>query len=113
MREEITDTIVWGRVVTNGKEFLLLSERPLQNSVWQKEGTVKWTVAEKDDYVVRNFNPDFSENAAGDFHAVYERSIVVFGSDALIEFYQDPQTIKVKYVIPDELDDDDVTGNPI
>jgi hypothetical protein len=97
-KKNIYDVIAWGRVVVQGKEFLLLSPRPYSSdvvdggvgrSVWQQEGTLKWEVATRSE---------------GEF--IFERSIIVFGQDALIEFYQDPQTIKVNYIVPEEADDD-------
>lgn len=107
--ENIYDIIAWGRVVTQGKEYILLSPKPYHSemmdgkigrSMWQMEGTTKWEVADSNDYKLMNLD-----------ERVYSRSIIIFGSDALIEFYQDPKTIKVKYITPDG--DDDVSGNPI
>ena len=107
-KKNIYDVIAWGRVVVQGKEFLLLSPRPYSSdmvsggvgrSVWQPEGTLKWEVANTDDFV--GFDTD----------AVFNRSIIVFGQDALIEFYQNPHTVKVNYVIFEQ--DDDVSVSPV
>ena len=107
MMENIYDVIAWGRVVTQGKEYLLLSPKPYHSemadgkvarSLWQSENTLKWEVADSDFHELRNTgtyeDPEWSE--------VYTRSLIIFGSDALIEFYQDPETIKVKYVTPSD-----------
>ena len=111
---EIYDVIAWGRVVVQGKEFFLLSPRPYHSemagdkagrSMWQIEGTLKWEVA---DY----YEVESVKNDEGFLEIVFHRSLIIFGSDALIEFYQDPQTIKVKYIIP-EVDDDNVSVSPI
>lgn len=100
-KEEIYDVIAWGRVVIQGKEFYLLSPKPYHSemsddkvghSIWQLEGTLKWEVADTNDWKFINDSLDM----------LYNRSIIVFGSDAFIEFYQDPQTIKVKYIIPED-----------
>lgn len=97
--ENIYDVIAWGRVVTQGKEYLLLSPKPYHSensdgtvarSLWQPEGTLKWEVADSEGYQWK------------DGRLQYVRSIIIFGSDALIEFYQDPKTIKVKYVTPSD-----------
>jgi len=102
--EQIYDVIAWGRVVVQGKEYILLSPRPYSSevvsegvgrSVWQMEGSLKWEVA--------------GTEQATPTGIVYNRSIIIFGQDALIEFYQNPQTIKVKYIIP-ELDDDEIVS---
>lgn len=109
MEENIYDIIAWGRVVTQGKEYILLSPKPYHSensdgtvarSLWQPEGTLKWEVADKDSH-----RTVYSGNPETGYDSVFERSIIIFGSDALIEFYQDPKTIKVKYVTPS---DDDV-----
>jgi len=100
---EIYDVIAWGRVVVQGKEFILLSPRPYHSemagdkvgrSMWQIEGTLKWEVA----------NADTAEEKEvdGQYETVYNRSLIIFGSDALIEFYQDPKSIKVEYIIPED-----------
>ena len=107
--KEIYDIIAWGRVITQGKEYILLSPKPYHSemidgkvvrSLWQVENSLKWEVADSDYHDLRNTatydNPEWSE--------VYYRSIIIFGSDALIEFYQDPKTIKVQYVIPSDDD---------
>ena len=100
--ENIYDVLVWGRVVVQGEEFYLLSPRPyssevvekgVSRSVWQLEGSLKWEVAGVDDYVIK------------DGESFFKRSIIVFGSNVLLEFYQDPQTIKVKYVTPEQDDE--------
>lgn len=101
----VYDVIAWGRVVVQDREFYLLSPKPYHSemadgkvvhSVWQPEGTLKWEVADKDNWKFIGDSVD----------VLFTRSIIVFGSDALLEFYQDPQTIKVKYVTPDEQDDE-------
>ena len=108
MQEYIRDVIAWGRVVVQGREFFLLAPKPYHSemgngvghSVWQPEGTLKWEVADSESYVdvqmVR----------------VYYRSLIIFGSDALIEFFQDPKTIKVSYIVPQDDDDDNVAVAP-
>lgn len=106
MEENIYDIIAWGRVVTQGKEYILLSPKPYHSensdgtvarSLWQPEGTLKWEVASGYP-TLRNTgtidDPEWTE--------VFTRSIIIFGSDSLIEFYQDPKTIKVKYVTPSD-----------
>lgn len=112
MREEIHDVIVWGQVIIQGERFLLLSpapyhsemeDRKIGRSVWQPEGTLKWEVAPVIYRPVRNENDDY--------YTVYDRSIIVFDSSALIEFYQNPKTVKVNYVIIEEGDDNDDTAN--
>jgi len=112
MEENIYDIIAWGRVVTQGKEYILLSPKPyysensdgtVARSLWQPEGTLKWEVASADKVTVRNLG-EVDENNETLLSKLYTRSIIIFGSDSLIEFYQDPKTIKVKYVTP--LDDD-------
>jgi hypothetical protein len=109
--ENIYDIIAWGRVITQGKEYILLSPKPYHSemidgnvvrSLWQVENSLKWEVADKEDRKLMNLDAHFQDNAAGDFDYVYNRSIIIFGSDALIEFYQDPKTIKVQYVIPSD-----------
>jgi len=103
--EQIYDVIAWGRVVVQGKEFYLLAPKPYHSEmddnkvghqVWQLEGTYKWEVADTDYF-----------DGLGD-DAVYSRSIIIFGQDALIEFYQDPQAIKVKYIIPESDDENQI-----
>lgn len=100
--ENIYDVICWGRVVTNGEIFYLLSPRPyhsemdddkVKHSIWQLEGSLKWEVA------------DAGGGEFVDKDIVYERSIIIFGQNALLEFYQDPTTIKVKYITPDDQED--------
>jgi hypothetical protein len=111
--ETIENVIAWGRVFVQGKEYILLSPRPFSSEVvssgvsrstWQGQGSYKWEVADAVKY-----NSQYSDNLDEDGERVwiriYTRSIIIFNSDALIEFYQDPQTIKVKYIIP-EVDDD-------
>lgn len=112
MMENIYDVIAWGRVVVQGKEYLLLSPIPygsdiVENGVgrsfWQAEGTLKWEVADSD-RTRRQITEEFDEDGEQIWVEVYFRSIIIFGSDALIEFYQDPKTIKVKYVTPSDDD---------
>lgn len=109
MMENIYDIIAWGRVVTQGKEYILLSPKPYHSemsdgkvarSLWQPENTLKWEVATAGKYeTVRDGDNEYGEPK---FVGVFVRSIIIFGSDALIEFYQDPKTIKVKYVTPSD-----------
>lgn len=107
----IYDIVCWGRVVVNGEIFFLLSPKPYHSemadgkvghSVWQQENSLKWEVANVT-----------SEKFLGEtIEWVYERSIIIFGQNALLEFYQDPTTIKVRYVTPDD-SEDSVIVNPI
>ena len=116
MQEYIRDVIAWGRVVVQGKEFFLLAPKPYHSemgngvghSVWQPEGTLKWEVADSDSYVIL----PLSENGKNQLVEVYYRSLIIFGSDALIEFFQDPKTIKVSYIVPQDDDDDNVAVAP-
>jgi hypothetical protein len=103
--ENIYDVIAWGRVVVQGREFMLLSPRPYHSdmaedkvgrSIWQIEGTLKWEVA-------GFYGVEYTDNGETESPvSVYQRSLIIFGSDALLEFYQDPKTIKVKYIVPDD-----------
>lgn len=119
MRQETYDVIAWGRVVVADKTFFLLAPKPYHSevndggvghSVWQPEGTLKWEVADCDDYRIDTESKGSNMGISG--VRVYERFIIIFGSDALIEFFQDPKAIKVIYVIPDEDDDDNVAVAP-
>lgn len=109
--ENIYDVIAWGRVVTQGKEYILLSPKPYHSemsdgkvvrSLWQSENTLKWEVVDTDRVTVRNLGEADDEFGEPILSKLYTRSIIIFGSDALIEFYQDPKTIKVKYVTPSD-----------
>lgn len=107
--ENIYDVVNWGRVVVQNSQFYLLAPKPyhsemaddkIGHSVWQLQDTLKWEVADVNDFINR------------DGTLIFKRSIIVFSSDALIEFYQNPETIKVKFITPDE-QDDEIDGSPI
>lgn len=113
--ENIYDVVNWGRVVVQGKEFALLAPKPYHSemaddkvghSVWQPQDTLKWEVACLTDFKLK------MNESTSDYDVIFTRSIIIFGSDALIEFYQNPETIKVKYITPDE-QDDEINGSPI
>lgn len=102
--ENIHDCIAWGRVKVQGREFILLSHRPYHSeiaegkvgrSIWQIEGTLKWEVADPN-------GVEYADKEDGSSVVAYQRSLIIFGSDALLEFYQDPKIIKVKYIIPED-----------
>ncbi len=100
---EIADSLVWGSVRTNGEKFYLLEARPEHADVWMPEGTVKWLVADKDNYIF-----SLRENVN---QPVYKASHLVFGKDACVELLDDPQTsILVEYFSSEE---DDIEGNPV
>lgn len=119
--ENIYDVVNWGRVVVQGKEFALLAPKPYHSemaddkvghSVWQPQDTLKWEVADLHDVTLMNLNGENVNSLNNIYTSVFKRSIIIFGSDALIEFYQNPETIKVKYITPDE-QDDEINGSPI
>ena len=115
MQEYIRDVIAWGRVVVQGKEFFLLAPKPYHSemgngvghSVWQPEGTLKWEVADSERFASVASPEDRNRSVI-----VYFRSLIIFGSDALIEFFQDPKTIKVSFIVPQDDDDDNVAVAP-
>jgi hypothetical protein len=112
--EQIIDIIAWGRVTTvQGKEFFLLAPKPFSSEVvkngvgrstWQTQGSYKWEVADVEHHISQR-TEKLNEFGEETWEYIYTRSIIIFNQEtSLIEFYQNPQTIKVKYVILDESD---------
>ena len=111
--ETIENVIAWGTVTVQGKEYFLLSPRPFSSEVvkngvsrstWQVQGSYKWEVANTEHFFTRRASV-LDEDEEATWEQIYTRSIIIFNQDVLIEFYQDPKTIKVKYIVP-EVDDD-------
>lgn len=83
-------TLVWGSVRTNGEKYYLLKEEPespYKSPKWQPEDTLRWLVAEVNNYI-------YTSKDIGDLGVapVYKASYVVFGRNAVVELLDDPQT---------------------
>jgi hypothetical protein len=94
---------IYGAVYVQGRKYFLLEPKPqFTRDSWMMEGTRKWLVALDD---LRSFrNSDIEVGQDGDWVFGYVASLIVIGSNALIDLIPVPVTKKVIrfYVTDDE-----------
>lgn len=90
MEEEtkVIQSVVWGTVTANGREFYLLEPKPKFAWKWQIENTLRWLACD-----IGNYRIDKDSGSP-----VYKASHVIFGGCAMVELLDNPQTtILVEY----------------